>query len=154
MKTLVLGLGNDILADDAVGILTARALKDEEKGQTEIIESALHGLALLELFIGFDRAIIIDAIQTGQYEPGTVIELEPADLGAVTAPSPHYSGLPEMLHIASELDLHFPQEIKIFALEVEDPYSIGGEMTVSAQKGMIKLKEMVKKQLRIWSEPD
>ncbi|SYZ72641.1 Hydrogenase 2 maturation protease [Candidatus Zixiibacteriota bacterium] len=154
MKTLVLGLGNDILADDAVGILTARALKDEEKGQVEINESALHGLALLELFIGYDRAIIIDAIQTGQYEPGTVIELEPADLGAVTAPSPHYSGLPEMLHIAGELNLHFPKEIKILALEVEDPYSVRESLTVSAQEGMLKLKEMVKKQLRIWNEPD
>ena len=59
-----------------------------------------------------------------------------------------------MLHIASELDLHFPKEIKIFALEVEDPYSIGGEMTASAKRGMIELKEMVKKQLRIWSGPD
>ncbi len=152
MKTLVLGLGNDILADDAVGILAARALMIDLKGRADVVESSLHGLALLDLFIGYDRAIIIDAIKTGQYEPGIVIELSPEDLGEVKAPSPHYTGLPEMLHIAREMALHFPHQIKIFALEVADPYTIGGKMSLSAQDGILRLQEKVKEQLRHWEE--
>jgi hydrogenase maturation protease len=150
MKTLVLGLGNEILADDGVGILTARALKDEFLGQAEIVESSLSGLALLDLFIGFDRAIIVDAIKTQRYEPGSLFELTTEELGEVIAPSPHYCGLPELLALAKELDLEFPKEIKIFALEVEDPYTVGGKMTVAAEEGLKNMIVKVRAQLHLW----
>ena len=52
MKTLVLGLGNELLSDDGVGILAVRRLKETYKGQADIVETSLHGLALLDLFIG------------------------------------------------------------------------------------------------------
>jgi hydrogenase maturation protease len=150
MKTLVLGLGNEILADDGVGVFAARALKDEFLGQAEIVESSLSGLALLDLFIGFNRAIIIDAIKTDRFEPGSLYELAPEELGKVISPSPHYSGLPEILALAKQLDLEFPTEIKIFALEVEDPYTVGGKMTVSAEEGLKKMIVKVRAQLHLW----
>jgi hydrogenase maturation protease len=150
MKTLVLGLGNEILADDGVGILAARALNEEFSGQAEIVESSLSGLALLDLFIGFDRAIIIDAIKTERYEPGSLFELSPEELGEVIAPSPHYCGLPELLSLAKEMDLEFPKEIKIYALEVEDPYTVGGALTLSARDGLKKMIEKVRAQLHLW----
>ena len=96
MKTLVLGLGNDILADDAVGVLAARALRDELAGRADVVETAMHGLALLDHFLGYERAILLDAIQTGKQPPGTIIELGVADLSPIATPSPHFTGLPEM----------------------------------------------------------
>lgn len=149
-KTLVLGLGNDLLSDDAVGILAARKLKEECSGQAEVIESNLSGLALLELFVGFDKAIIIDAIQTGKNSPGTIYELKPADLGSVFAPSPHYTGLPELLALAKELELDFPKDIRIFAMEVADPHTIGGGLTGPVAGAFENLIDKVKGQLHDW----
>jgi hydrogenase maturation protease len=136
MKTLVLGLGNELLSDDAVGILAARALKPRLDGRADVVESALSGLALLDLFIGYDRAIIIDAIQTGKSSPGTVLEISPADLDAVRAPSAHYCGLPELLAIARELALDFPREIAILGVEVADPLTIGGPVSEPVQRAI------------------
>jgi hydrogenase maturation protease len=152
MKTLVLGLGNELLADDAVGILAARALRDEIKGQVEIVESPLSGLALLDLFVGYERAIVLDAIKTGKHPAGTILDLNPEDLGEVFAPSPHYSGLPEMLALAHELQLEFPWKIKIFALEVVDPYTVGGGLSDKAAEGIKELVQKVKQQLEIWKD--
>ena len=149
-KTLVLGLGNELLSDDAVGILAARKLKEICDGQVEVIESDISGLALLELFVGFEKAIIIDAIQTGKSSPGTIYELKPSDLGNVFAPSPHYTGLPELLALAKELQLEFPTEILIFALEVGDPYTIGGGLTGPVADAFDGLIERVKSQLQSW----
>lgn len=149
-KTLVLGLGNDLLSDDAVGILAARKLKEECGDQAEVIESSLSGLALLELFVGFEKAIIIDAIQTGKSSPGTIYELKPADLGSVFAPSPHYTGLPELLALAKELELDFPLEIRIFAMEVADPHTIGGGLTGPVAGAFGNLIDKVKGQLHDW----
>ena len=114
MKTIVLGLGNDLLGDDAAGILAARALREQIGDVADVVESSLTGLALLDLFLGYDRAIIIDAIVTGNKPPGAIHELHPSDLDPVVAPSPHYTGLPEMLAISERLDLKFVYLLKAY----------------------------------------
>jgi hydrogenase maturation protease len=150
MKTLVLGLGNELLSDDGVGLLAIRHLKEEYMGQAEMVESSLHGLALIDLFIGYDKTIIIDAIQTGKHKPGEIIQLSPDDLDHVIAPSPHYSGMPEMLALAKELGLEFPREIVIFAIEVIDPYTLGGGLTPVIKDKLPELMAKVKGQLALW----
>lgn len=149
-RTLVLGLGNELLSDDAVGILAARALKERVSDQADVVESALSGMALLDLFVGYDKAIIIDAIKTGRCAPGTICVLSPNDLGAVLAPSPHYAGLPELMAVARQLQLEFPKEIKIFALEVEDPYTIGQAMSEPVQRALAELVQRVVLQIERW----
>jgi hydrogenase maturation protease len=152
MKTLVLGLGNELISDDGVGLLAARRLKQEYKGQADVIETSLHGLALLDFFIGYDKAIIIDAIQTGTHNPGEIIELSPSDLDEVLAPSPHYSGLPEMLVLAKEMDLEFPSEIAIFAIEIVDSSTLGGGLTQPVADNLGALVERVKDRLAMWEK--
>jgi hydrogenase maturation protease len=143
-KTLVMGLGNDILADDAVGVVVAEQLKQDLAGRADVISCALHGLALLELFIGYDRAILVDAIQTGKNPPGTITELRGEDLDKVYAPSPHYAGVPEMLELAEQLELEFPKEFRIFAIEVGDMRTIGGPMTDAVVKAIPEVCNRVK----------
>jgi hydrogenase maturation protease len=128
-RTLVLGLGNDILADDAVGLLAARDLAASLDGPVDVRETSVHGVALLDLLTGYDRAILIDAVRTGRHPPGTVLALDPASLSAACAPSPHYAGLPEVLALARALDLEFPSRISIVAVEVADPFTIDGAVT-------------------------
>lgn len=153
VKTLILGLGNELLSDDAVGILAARALKERLKEKTDIVESALSGMALLDLFMGYERVIIIDAVKTGQSPPGTIYELTPSDLSTVLAPSPHYAGLPELIATAQALKLDFPSEIKIFAVEVEDPYTIGGKLSPAVAHALEKLVQQVESQIARWLIP-
>lgn len=147
MKTLILGLGNELLSDDGVGIWAARALKEQCEGQAEVGESSLAGLALLELLIGYDRVILIDAVKTGRGAPGTLYELTPADLGAVMAPSPHYAGLPELMEVAKALEIEFPREIKIFAIEVEDPYTIGEGLSEPVKRALNEVVQRVLKEI-------
>lgn len=148
MKTLVLGLGNELLGDDAVGILAAQALKEELNGKADVVESSLAGMALLDLFIGYERAVIIDAVKTGRSPPGTIYELGPEDLSSVIAPSPHYAGLPELIATARQLQLDFPTEIVILALEVEDPYTIGDGLSEAVKQALAELIQRVREQIR------
>jgi hydrogenase maturation protease len=144
MKTLVLGLGNDILADDAVGVLAARALAGRLDAAVDVKETAEHGVALLDHLLGYERVILLDAIQTGTNEPGTIVEIDPASLSAVFAPSPHYAGLPEMLAIAEGLKLDFPRHFRIFAVEVADALTIGGAMTPAVRAAIPALCDRVR----------
>jgi hydrogenase maturation protease len=138
-KTLVLGLGNDLMADDAIGILAARRLRGMMEGRAEVCESSLHGLALLDTFLGYDRALIIDAMQTGRFPPGTIVELMSDDLRPIDVPSPHFAGLPELIELARCMELPFPSRIRILAVEVRDTVEVGGAMTPEVSAAIAQL---------------
>lgn len=141
MSILVLGLGNDLLADDAIGPLAVLELQPRLAGRAEVTATALHGLALLDVLAGHDAAVLLDAACTGRHPVGTVFEIDPADLDAVQAPSPHFAGVPEMVELARRLELRFPQRMRIIAVEVRDPHTIGGAMTPEVRAALPELCE-------------
>lgn len=143
MKTLVLGLGNDLLTDDAAGIFAARILKDRLGDRVDVRETAAAGMSLLEQFLGYDRAIVIDAIHTGRRQPGCVFDIDPSLFVPCTNPSPHYVGLADMFEVARSLDLDFPKDIRITAIEVEDPFTVGGTMTPAVREAIPRLADHV-----------
>lgn len=152
MKPLVIGLGNDLMGDDAIGILAARSLKEQVSETADVVESSLHGAALLDIFVGYRRAIVIDAIHTGTRPPGSIFDIDPATLTAIVSPSPHFSGLPELRTIAAELGLAFPTEIRIAAVEVAGVFEIGQPMAPEVAAALDPLVEWVKRILAEWEK--
>lgn len=126
MKTIVLGLGNTILSDDGVGVYAARALKDELTGCADIVEAELAGFDLVELLAGYERAIIIDAIELDGETPGSVFRLAPDDLKITPRlASFHDIDIVTALALGERLGLKMPSEVMIYAVQVEDALTIG-----------------------------
>jgi hydrogenase maturation protease len=144
MRTLVLGLGNDLAADDAVGLLVARAVREQVTSAADVVESSASGMALIEIFAGYDRAIVVDSIQTGRKPPGTITELGLEEVGRVVAPSLHHAGLPEMAAIADRLGIDFPSETRVLAIEVQDPYTLGGAVSAPVAAAVDELARRVR----------
>ena len=130
-KLLLLGLGNDILSDDAVGINIAREIRqrlDDSEG-IEVQETSEMGLSLLDYIVGYDDLILVDAVQTGQFPPGFLHEFDSDDLKVLPAVSPHFFGVGEVLALGRQLGLSVPRRVKIFAVEVNDPFTVGVGLT-------------------------
>jgi hydrogenase maturation protease len=121
-RILLLALGNDLMGDDAVGLAVAHILRQQLGGEIAIAESAAAGFELMELLEGHERVLIVDAISTGSNPPGTVLEFSPEEFAGHGAWSAHYAGLPEILQLADRLEIPFPREIRILAMEI-DPVS-------------------------------
>ena len=111
-RILVLGLGNDILGDDAVGLLAARRLRALLPDTVDVVESA-GGRAGSPgcCWKATTRALLLDAIMTGKHPPGTILEFSAEDFKKDDAPSPHYAGLPTVIQLAESLGIHFPTHI-------------------------------------------
>jgi len=135
-RSLVLALGNDILGDDAIGFHAARLIASESLVDVDVVESAEAGLALLDHLEGYDRAIILDAIATGRCEAGTVLSWGRDDFKKIEAPSPHFSGLPEVLSLAERVGIHYPKDMRVLAMEVSDPTIFRETLTPEAQKAL------------------
>lgn len=125
-RLLLLGLGNDLLSDDAIGLRVAAGAREPLRGQPNvtIIESAEMGLGLLDLMTGFDDLVLLDAVQTGRAVPGFVHELDGSELQDLAIASPHFLGLGETLGLGRRLSLAVPDRVKILAIEVQDPYTV------------------------------
>jgi hydrogenase maturation protease len=153
MRTLVLGLGNELARDDAVGLLVAREIAGiPGASDVDVVESSASGLALLEFFDGYDRAMVIDAILTGREQPGTIVEMGMDEIGRVVAPSTHQAGLPELAAVAERMGLGFPSQTRVFAVEVIDPYTLGAPMTDPVVAAVPELVHRVQQQLVAWKE--
>jgi hydrogenase maturation protease len=147
---LVLALGNDILGDDAVGLLAARRLAATLPTGVEVVEAPSGGLALLELLEGRERALILDAILTGRYPAGTVLEFSAADLEKVAAPSPHFAGLPEILRLVDVLAIPFPRDLRVLAMEVADPYEVREGLTPLVERALPSLVKRAREVVGGW----
>ena len=148
VNTIVLCLGNDLLTDDGIGMLAAERLEHELPDTVKVVATAQSGLALLDHLIGYDRAIIVDAIHTGHRPAGMILRLSPDDLKFAYAPSPHYAGLPEMFAIADRLAITFPSRIDVLAVEVTDTETIGGTVSKQVMASLDSLVEEVESILK------
>ncbi len=150
-RCLLLALGNDILKDDGVGIVAAGLLRSEFKEAVDIVDAPGTGLALLELLAGYDRALLLDAIFTGNAPPGTVLEFCREDFRKAAAPAALYVGLPEVLRQAESLGLEFPRELRILALEVENPFESHGGMSPATQEALPGYVDRARQVLKGWT---
>ena len=125
-RTLVLGLGNPILRDDGVGwrVVEHASWLIGEPG-IEFDRVALGGLALMERLIGYDRAILVDAIQVVGGSPGAVYQLDIDDLPTLHSDAVHDASLKAALQLGRRLGATLPQEIVIFAVEAVDVLEFG-----------------------------
>jgi hydrogenase maturation protease len=149
LKILVLGLGNPILTDDAVGIIVAEEVRRRlDREDVAVDQASVGGLGLLELILGYDRVIIVDAIQTEAGQPGQVHRFSPDQFrGNLRAASPHDVTLATALELGRRLRKDIPKEIVIFAVEAADTETFGEELTPAVAAAVPEVVELVLQEL-------
>jgi len=152
MKTLIIGLGNPILGDDGIGWRVAEAIEEIINSQhksyphVDIDYLSVGGLRLMERLIGYDRAIIIDAITTKKFPPGTVMSFPLEDLPNQAVghlSSAHDTTLQNALKAGRSFGAQLPENIRIVAIESERVYDFTDELTPPAASAIPEAVQMV-----------
>ena len=156
MKTIVIGLGNPILSDDGVGwkviekiqsiIPSSRlwhpspnespsgVLREEDRDEGEVVleTASLGGLSLMERLVGFERAILVDSMETGQGHAGSVRMFTLDELpnpSAGHSASAHDTSLVTALKTGRRMGLSLPTEIRVVAIEAKQVYDFSEELS-------------------------
>lgn len=133
MKTLVLGIGNSILGDDGVGAHAAQELAGKIKDENiDVRDVSIDGLNLLELVLGYDKLVVIDAVLTEREKVGEVYRFRPENVydPSRSAISPHHFNLATTIEIGKRLfPEEMPEEVIAFAIGTEEATMITEEMT-------------------------
>ena len=133
---LVLCLGNDFRRDDGVGWRVADLLEADPPMGAVLRKSPAAGLYLLDELVGFDRAVIVDAIRTGTRPAGSVLRLGPEALQGPAGTTPHGAGLPTVLDAGRRAGLLIPLRIEIVAVEVEEMHTLRVGLTASVEEAL------------------
>ncbi len=114
----IIGLGNELRGDDAVGLLVARRLRRRIGNCAEVIEAEMAGVDLIELMKGASVVILIDAARSGQ-APGTVHRLD-ASAGPIGRQiflrSSHAIGTVDALELARAMGT-LPATVIVYGVE-------------------------------------
>jgi hydrogenase maturation protease len=145
MKTLVLGIGNPILSDDGAGIRVAQEVgKSLSDPKITVAETSEAGLSLLDSIVGYDKVIIIDAVQTQEGQAGQIYRMGPQDFSfAKYFSAPHQINLLAALELGNVLNLAMPQEITIFAVEAKDITNFSERCTPEVERAIPETVKMV-----------
>ena len=109
----------------------------------DIRETTEMGLALLDFITGYRVVVIVDSIQTGKAPLGFLHELDAYALNQLTGRTPHFVGVSETLALGKKLGLVVPEQVKIFAIEVEDPFTVSTDMTPALQSALPGIVERI-----------
>ncbi len=136
LSVLVLGVGNLVMSDDAVGVLVVQQLQERFSfpENVEIIDGGTLGLDLLPKLENITHLLMIDAVETGN-SAGTCVRLcgQELPIALETKVSPHQMGLKDLLAV-SELMGHSPKEMVLIGIQPESiEMEIGLTEKVEAQ---------------------
>lgn len=158
MKTIVIGLGNPILGDDGIGWRVVDQLEQElqiqnlisEDSQIELECLAVGGLTLMEHLIGYERAILVDAITTGNVPDGTIrtfpIEALP-NLAIGHFSSAHDTTLQNAIKMGLQMGAILPQRIEIVAIEAQQIHDFSEELSIPVSKALPEAVKTIKELL-------
>jgi len=157
MKTLILGLGNPIVADDSIGLRVVAALEPQLAGRpdVEVSEDYWGGLRLMERMVGYDRVIVVDAITTGA-PPGTIHRLTPDGVPTKKSNSAHDISLPMALAVGRTAKAHLPrnENIRLIGIEAEDVLTVSDQCTPAVAAAIPRAVEAVLEELKRLGDAD
>jgi len=141
---VVLGLGNPLLSDDAVGLRVAAALErllehDPVPG-VRVLSSTRGGFELIDLLAGATHAIIIDCIADPRSEPGAVRRLSLRDVaGSARLVGAHDISVAAAFDLAAELGIRMPETVEILGVTGADTLTVGEQLTPAVEEAVPRL---------------
>jgi len=137
MKTLVVGWGNRIAGDDAVGLTAAEAVAARlgHRKDVDVIVTSHGGFRLAERTLDFDSVVVLDAHIEEQGEPResvSITRVKPQELEQPTA-TRHDGSLVDAFRAFKALESErLPTQIVLISVPIAPPTEWSEEMTPAA----------------------
>jgi hydrogenase maturation protease len=147
-KLTILGVGNELLSDEGIGVHTIKKLqKIELPPEVEVIEGGTDGFGLINIITDTDYLIVIDSIKGGS-EPGTIYRFNINDAPScpdVFKTSVHQIGILEVINL-SQLIGKTPETV-VIGIEPEN-ISAGMDLSKKLKEKIPKIIDLVLEETR------
>lgn len=147
---LILGLGNELLCDDAIGIRLAKRLAGTLHADGwEVDWGEIGPLETMERLVGRDAAILIDSIRIPGDPPGSVYEFASDQLGRTEhARWSHGIDLATALKLGRDQGFRLPTHLHVMAINVTDVFTLSEVMTPEMEEAFDRILREVDRHIR------
>jgi hydrogenase maturation protease len=144
-KTAIVGLGNPTHGDDGVGPVVARHVCEllGGKANVDFLEHAASAFGLVERLVGYQRAVIIDALTDAQAAVGTVHQVEFLEPSSCSFLSFHTAGFHDILTLARMVGLEVPSTIVMYGIAIKEPESFSENLSAELASRLPQIVEAV-----------
>ncbi|SYZ73084.1 Hydrogenase 2 maturation protease [Candidatus Zixiibacteriota bacterium] len=142
-RLLIIGVGNEFRHDDMIGLIIVRSLAQQAPDFVDIRESSGEGASLINDWGGYNKVIIIDALQSGA-APGRIIRIDAGADKLTAAPvfhSSHALGVAEAVEMARAVG-KLPEKIIIYGIEGRN-FSAGEGTTPEVESAVPEIIELI-----------
>ena len=155
VKVVVLGLGNPVLGDDAVGLHVAAQVEQLQREKpvdgVTVLTSARAGFELIDLLAGFTHAVIVDCLEVPDPAPGRVRRLGLSSVsGSARLVGVHDIGLADAFELARTLRVEMPRTVEILAVDGGSTRTLSEEMTPLVAAAVAPLARAVHARVGEW----
>ena len=119
----MVGLGNPLHGDDGVGLIVAQSVFEilRRKSNIDLLECPVLDARLAECLVGYERAVIIDALIDAQAKVGTVSRVEVAKPSGDPPASLHATGFQDVLALAQMVGMAVPEAVQVYGVVIREP---------------------------------
>ncbi len=140
---LIIGIGNDYRSDDAAGLVVARVLQQRKNRNMTITEHSGEGITLLEVWHGWERVILVDAVSSGA-PPGTI---HCFDASAGTLPASLFATSSHAFSVAQAIELaralgQLPDQMVFYGIEGQC-FAAGIGLSPQVQQAINEVAKMI-----------
>jgi len=154
MRIVVIGVGQTLRGDDAVGVVAVQSWQAQypqtaNHPEVQVEISELPGLDLLELLSGAEKALIVDAVQSGK-SPGEIHIMDELGISAFDpgTGSAHGWGVAETIQLGHKLGrADLPRNIKIMGIAAQQ-FEIGSLLSPGVTENLPNIIDEIENQVR------
>ncbi len=141
MRLVVVGLGSELMGDDAAGLKVIDILSSSfPEGEVNFKKCFSTGFESWESIEGYDTAIIVDSVCTGRYPKGEVLRIEPEEMRhSKRIASFHDFDLFSSVELGKRLGLRMPSGIQIYGIEIEESTDFSEKLSPEVERGVLLL---------------
>jgi len=147
-RIVILGVGNLLLSDEGVGVHVANKLMEMDlPSGVEVIEGGTDGFRLMNVVMGADRVVVVDAVKGGG-EPGSIYRFDIDDVPSSPESyktSVHQIGILEVIHLSEFIGK--PPETTIIGVEPKS-LDMSMELSPEVQDKVPRIIELVLEEVR------
>ena len=145
---LVIGIGNSLRGDDAVGRKVASRIRERNIPSVRVLEHDGEGASLMELWKGARTVILVDAVSSPA-KPGTICRFDATHHPLpqrIFQNSTHAFGLNEAVELSRALN-QIPPRLIIYGIEGKS-FGIGGELSPEVEHAVPEVVDRIFAELR------
>ena len=145
----IIGLGNEYLTDDGLGVRVVRDLKKRlDADEAKFEELSIGGIQLLDYLAAAEECIIVDAIVSGSRPAGTLYRfIQSAEREDVHITSSHQIDLSQVLAFGKLMGAQLPKRLTVYGIEADDVTTFNDGCSTQVMNAIPKLVNLICKDI-------